>query len=88
MIIENFGIDDDLNRVGVSIYGQPDKYYYSEEFMFEFTKWCGVKYIRLTKGWVQKKKFCKGVNVAIHDTFYTTKELLEKFKEIKNGVSE
>ena len=53
---------------------------YSEEFMFEFTKWASIKYIRLSKGWAPHKAFTKLVGSA---NFYTTKELLEQFKKLK-----
>ena len=57
-----------------------DMPYYSEEFMFEFTKWTNSKYKRLKKGWKSSR---------VEDGLYlfTTKELLEEFKNTRN-VSE
>lgn len=54
-----------------------DFIYYSEEFMFEFAKWINSKYIRLTKGWITTED-----NTS--RKLFTTKELLEEFKNIKN----
>ena len=55
--------------------------YYSEEFMFEFTKWINSKYIRLTKGWLTTED-----NTSRE--LFTTKELLEEFKKGRDAVSE
>lgn len=54
-----------------------DFVYYSEEFMFEFTKWCGENYVRGEKTWWD-------LNVYPNQA-YTTKELLEEFKITQNG---
>ena len=48
---------------------------YSEEFMFEFTKWCAKNYYRFTKFWRKLNSTEMGC--------YTTKELLEQFKKLK-----
>jgi hypothetical protein len=51
---------------------------YSEEFMFEFAKWCARYYIRFSNCWEAKES----------DDIFTTKELLEEFKKSKDAVSE
>jgi hypothetical protein len=50
--------------------------WYSEEFMFEFAKWCAQNYYRFTKFWRKLNSTEMGC--------YTTKELLEEFKKIRN----
>ena len=64
------------------------KQYYSEEFMFEFTKWCNNNYCRVAKGWLTWEYVN---NPHFEDEpkpeLFTTKELLEEFKKIRN-VSE
>jgi len=53
------------------------KTYYSDEFMFEFSKWINSKYIRLSKGWLTTED-----NTSRE--LFTTKELLEEFKKSKD----
>ena len=60
------------------------KTYYSEEFMFKFTKWCDKHHTRLVRGWVKNSDFFFNSPGEI----YTTKELLEEFKKSKDAVSE
>jgi hypothetical protein len=60
---------------------------YSEEYMFEFTKWCNNNYCRVVKGWVTWEY----VNNSHSDNepkpeLFTTKELLEEFKKSKDAV--
>lgn len=52
---------------------------YSEEFMFEFTKWCAKNYYRFTKFWRKLNSTEMGC--------YTTKELLEQFKKLKDETN-
>ena len=54
---------------------------YSEEFMFEFTKWCGVNFVRLHGGWIHR------YSQQIKENLRTTKELLEQFKKLKDGTT-
>lgn len=60
-------------------------YQYSEEFMFRFTKWCSKNYMRVNKGWTSWEDIVS--TITSKDRLFTTKELLEEFKKIKN-VSE
>lgn len=80
MIIKDIQIDSDTSKITLHIDEYPDKIYYSEEFMFEFAKWINNKYIRLQKGWLTTED-----NTSRE--LFTTKELLEEFKKIRN-VSE
>ena len=62
-------------------------YQYSEEFMFEFAKWCNNNYCRVVKGWLTWEY----VNNPHFDDepkpeLFTTKELLEEFKKSKDAV--
>lgn len=52
-------------------------YQYSEEFMFEFSKWSAKNYMRLTETWIKIQDYGEESPIQI----FTTKELLEEFKK-------
>ena len=70
--------------IQIQVWKDKEKPYYSEEFMFEFAKWCARNYMRLTETWIKIQDYGESSPVQI----FTTKELLEEFKKSKDAVSE